>query len=140
MLVSLSRRALALGLDWRVSATKDAILLFGTGIIIFAFAHVYDLPPRLLQFGLDHADWEEDDAIFVVFMLSVALMIYGYRRYKDLSREITGRIAAEGEALKLARHDPLTGLPNRRFFEERLQEYLGAAGPQKLLAVMMLDL
>jgi len=127
-------------LDRSQSQTRDALVLLGTGLAIFAVAHYYDLPPHLLQFGLDHADWEVDDAIFVVFMLSVALMIYGYRRYKDLSREITGRIAAEGEALKLARHDPLTGLPNRRFFEERLQEYLGAAGPQKLLAVMMLDL
>ena len=127
-------------LDRSQSQTRDALVLLGIGLAVFAVAHFYDLPPLLLQFGLDHADWEVDDAIFVVFMLSVALMIYGYRRYKDLSREIAGRIVAEGEAPKLARHDPLTGLPNRRFFEERLQEYLGAGGPQKLLAVMMLDL
>jgi diguanylate cyclase (GGDEF)-like protein len=127
-------------LDRPQSQTRDALVLLGIGLAVFAAAHCYDLPPHLLQFGLDYADWEVDDAIFVVFMLSVALMIYGCRRYKDLSREITGRIAAEGEALKLARHDPLTGLPNRHFFEEKLHEYLGAAGPQKLLAVMMLDL
>jgi diguanylate cyclase (GGDEF)-like protein len=140
MLVSLSRRALSLGLDWRVSATRDAILLFGIGIIIFAFAHVYDLPPHLLQFGLDHADWEVDDAIFVVFMLSVALMIYGFRRYRDLSVEMKARISAESEARKLARHDPLTGLPNRRFFEERLEECLGIASASHQVAVLMLDL
>jgi diguanylate cyclase (GGDEF)-like protein len=126
--------------DWSQPQTRDGLVLLGTGLAIFAVAHFYDLPPVLLQFGLDHADWEVDDAIFVVFMLSVGLIIYGYRRYKDLSREITGRIAAEGEALNLARHDPLTGLPNRRFFEERLQECLGAAGPQRPLAVLMLDL
>jgi diguanylate cyclase (GGDEF)-like protein len=140
MLVSLSRRALSLGLDWRVSATRDAILLFGIGIIIFAFAHVYDLPPHLLQFGLDHADWEVDDAIFVVFMLSVALMIYGFRRYRDLSVEMKARISAESEARELARHDPLTGLPNRRFFEERLEECLGIASASHQVAILMLDL
>lgn len=137
---SLSQRALTLGLDWRISSTRDAILLIGLGIIIFAFAHFYDLPPHLLQFGLDHADWEADDAIFVVFMLSVALMIYGFRRYRDLSVEMKARISAEKVALELARHDPLTGLPNRRFFEEKLRECLGIASASHRVAVLLLDL
>src|SRR5450432_4523700 len=126
--------------DWKRRDTRDALVLLVIGIIIFLLADRYDLPPHLLQFGLDYADWEMDDLIFVLFMLSAAMMIYGFRRYQDLSREIKARTVAELEARNLARHDPLTGLPNRRFFEERLQEYLGAAGPQKLLAVMMLDL
>jgi diguanylate cyclase (GGDEF)-like protein len=125
---------------WRISATRDAILLLGIGIVIFAFAHVYNLPPHLLQFGLDYADWEADDVIFVVFMLSVALMIYGFRRYRDLSAEVEARISAESEARKLARHDPLTGLPNRRFFKERLEECVGLASASHQMAVLMLDL
>jgi diguanylate cyclase (GGDEF)-like protein len=93
-----------------------------------------------MQLGIDYADWEVDDIIFVVFMLSVALMLYGFRRYRDLSREIGARVEAEQEALKLARHDPLTGLPNRRFFEEKLDQCLGAAAGGTQLAVLMLDL
>jgi diguanylate cyclase (GGDEF)-like protein len=50
------------------------------------------------------------------------------------------RICAEVEARNLARHDPLTGLPNRRFFEERLEECLGAAIASHQVAVLMLDL
>jgi diguanylate cyclase (GGDEF)-like protein len=138
--VLLSRTALFVWLDWRISATRDAIILLGIGLIIFAFAHVFDLPPYLLQFGLDHADWEVDDLIFVVFMLSVALMIFGFRRYKDLSSEMKARIGAESEARKLARHDPLTGLPNRRFFEEKLEECLGIASASHQVAVLILDL
>jgi diguanylate cyclase (GGDEF)-like protein len=138
--IQLARRALPAWLDRRFSATRDALLLLGAGIIIFGFAHVYDLPPHLLQFGLDYADWEVDDAIFVVFMLSVALMVYGFRRYRDLSAEIKARINAESEARNLARHDPLTGLPNRRFFEERLEECLGTASTSHRVAVLMLDL
>jgi diguanylate cyclase (GGDEF)-like protein len=126
--------------DWRRRDTKDAIVLLAIGIITFLLADAYDLPPRLLQFGLDYADWEIDDLIFVVFMLSAAMMIYGFRRYQDLSHEIKARIAAERDARDLARHDPLTGLPNRRFFDEKLDEYLGAVSETHQMAVFMLDL
>src|ERR1700722_20875509 len=134
------KRSLLVWLDWNFSATRDAFFLFGTGMVIFAFAHFYDLPPHLLQFGLDHADWEVDDAIFVIFMLSAASIIYGFRRYRDLSAEIKARVSVETEARKLARHDPLTGLPNRRFFEEQLEQYLGTASDTTQLAVLMINL
>jgi hypothetical protein len=79
----LSRRAVPVWLDWSFAATRDPNLLLGIGSI-FALAHVYDLPPHLLQFGSGYADREVDDAIFVVFMPSVALMVYGFRRHRDL--------------------------------------------------------
>src|SRR5450432_329772 len=126
--------------DWKRRDTRDALVLLVIGIIIFLLADRYDLPPHLLQFGLDYADWEMDDLIFVLFMLSAAMMIYGFRRYQDLSREIKARTVAELEARNLARHDPLTGLPNRRFFEEKLDEYLAAASETHQMAVLMLDL
>jgi diguanylate cyclase (GGDEF)-like protein len=126
--------------DWKRRDTRDALVLLVLGIAIFLLADTYDLPPHLLQFGLDYADWEMDDLIFVFFMLSVALMIYGFRRYQDLSHEIKARSAAELEARNLARHDPLTGLPNRRFFEEKLEECLAAVGAMHRMAVFVLDL
>jgi len=126
--------------DWHHRHTRDAMVLLGIGAVTFAAAHFYDLPPQLLQFCLDHADWEMDDLIFVVFMLSAAMMIYGFRRYQDLSREIKARTAAESEARMMARHDPLTGLPNRRFFEERLTDYLHTTSATSQFAVLMLDL
>src|SRR5450432_1764009 len=126
--------------DWKRRDTRDALVLLVIGIIIFFLADRYDLPPHLLQFGLDYADWEMDDLIFVLFMLSAALIIYGFRRYRDLSREIKARTAAELDARNLARHDPLTGLPNRRFFEEKLDECLGDASATHQVAVLMLDL
>src|ERR1700722_4431446 len=119
---------------------RDALVLLAIGIVTFLLAEAYDLPPHLLQFGLDYANWEMDDLIFVSFMLSAGLMIYGFRRYQNLSGEIKARTAAELEARNLARHDPLTGLPNRRFFEEKLGECLGSASPAHQVAVLMLDL
>jgi diguanylate cyclase (GGDEF)-like protein len=126
--------------DWKRRDTRDALVLLVIGIIAFLLSDAYDLPPHLLQFGLDYADYEIDDLIFVVFILSAALMIYGFRRYQDLSREIKARTLAEFEARNLARHDPLTGLPNRRFFEEELEERLRDASATYRVAVLMLDL
>jgi diguanylate cyclase (GGDEF)-like protein len=126
--------------DWKRRDIRDALVLLAIGIVAFLLADAYDLPPHLLQFGLDYAHWEMDDLIFVFFILSVALMIYGFRRYQDLSREITARAVAERDVRDLARHDPLTGLPNRRFFEEKLDEYLGAVSATHQMAVLMLDL
>jgi diguanylate cyclase (GGDEF)-like protein len=127
-------------LDWKRRDTRDALVLVGVGIISFIVSDVYELPPHLLQFGLEHADWDIDDIIFVVFILSIAMLIYGFRRYQDLSREIKARTAAELEARNLARHDPLTGLPNRRFFEEKLAGHLHLASDARQVAVLMLDL
>ena len=127
-------------IDWERPETRDAVVLLGAAILSYVVAHTYDLAPKLFQLGIDYAQWELDDIIFVVLVMSVAMTIYALRRYRDLSREIKSRIAAETEARNLARHDPLTGLPNRRFFEEKLEEYLGAASATHQVAVLMLDL
>ena len=126
--------------DWKRRDIRDALVLLAIGIVTFVLADAYDLPPHLLRFGLDYADWEMDDLIFAFFMLSVLMMIYGFRRYRDLSREITARATAERDARDLARHDPLTGLPNRRFFDEKLRECLVTVSATHQTAVLMLDL
>src|SRR5580692_9566667 len=97
-------------LDWRRPEARDAVVLFGAAILSYVVAHTYDLAPKLFQLGIDYAEWELDDIIFVVVVMSIALTVYALRRYRDLSREIKSRIAAETEARNLARHDPLTGL------------------------------
>jgi len=45
-------------------------------------------------------------SIFMVFVLSVPMIVYGVRRYQDVSREMNARIRAELEARNLALHDP----------------------------------
>jgi diguanylate cyclase (GGDEF)-like protein len=126
--------------DLRRSDTRDGVALLGAAILAYVAAHTYDLAPKLFQLGIDYAEWELDDAIFVLFVMSIAMTVYAFRRYRDLSKEIKSRISAELEACKLARHDPLTGLPNRRFFEEQLQQYLGTVSTTHQVAVLILDL
>jgi diguanylate cyclase (GGDEF)-like protein len=126
--------------DWQRRDRRDLIVILSVAVLAYAAADSTDLPQKLFQFGLDHADWDVDDCLFVLFILSIALIVYGFRRYQDISREIEARISAEREARQLARHDSLTGLPNRRFFAEKLDEHLGTVSNRQQLAVLMLDL
>jgi len=48
--------------------------------------------------------------------------------------------ASEERALHQAHHDPLSGLPNRLRFMQRLQEALDTTTPDGMLGVMLLDL
>ncbi|HEX8901923.1 putative bifunctional diguanylate cyclase/phosphodiesterase [Vitreimonas sp.] len=60
---------------------------------------------------------------------------------ETLSAEINERQAAEALAQTLARHDPLTGLANRRHFLEELERRLALVGEeQSAFALMFIDL
>ena len=126
--------------DWRQPHIRDTIILLAFATFVYVLAHFNDLPEKLFDFSLEHADWEFDDMIFVVFIMAVPMIIYGVRRYREVSHEVKARISAEQEARNLARHDPLTGLANRRFFGEQLDEYLRGVSATRQLAVLMLDL
>lgn len=57
-------------------------------------------------------------------LLNIALILFGWRRYRDLRIEIARRSAAEEESIYLAMHDPLTGFLNRRGFTESATEHM----------------
>jgi diguanylate cyclase (GGDEF)-like protein len=59
----------------------------------------------------------------------------------NLQKEISQRLKAEEHIRHLAYHDTLTGLPNRKLFQERLgQELARAERLNSLVAVLFLDL
>lgn len=81
----------------------------------------------------------EVDEIFAVMTLGFAL--FSWSRLRAQRREVLRRRAAEAEARALAFEDTLTGLPNRRQFEEALRTALEARpGADAVHAVMLLDL
>jgi diguanylate cyclase (GGDEF)-like protein len=63
-------------------------------------------------------------------------------RTMDLEREIAERRLAQQQLDHLAHHDPLTGLPNRTLFRDRLTLRLGqlAAARDASLAILFIDL
>jgi diguanylate cyclase (GGDEF)-like protein/PAS domain S-box-containing protein len=64
-----------------------------------------------------------------------------HRVYTGIVRDITLRLQAEEQIAHLAYHDPLTGLPNRTLFNDRLDQALSRARRRdEKIAVMYLDL
>ncbi|MCB2077789.1 MAG: EAL domain-containing protein [Novosphingobium sp.] len=82
-----------------------------------------------------------DKVLVNALLLNIALIIFGWRRYRQLVQEIGERKKAEDHARILAETDPLTGCLNRRTLAEQMQE-LGADGRERgeVLAVIMIDL
>lgn len=82
-----------------------------------------------------------DRMLTVTLILNVALILFGWRRYRDLSVEVEERKAAEERAQTLASRDPLTGFHNRRALTENGSLMLEKAlRREKALAMLILDL
>ena len=73
-------------------------------------------------------------------LLNIALIIFGWRRYLELTGEISERRKAEAIARKLAELDPLTECLNRRSMELATNELRRKANAQrKAVAFVMID-
>ncbi len=120
------RDVIALGI-----AIAAVILFVGTGGTIM---------PQIVRAWLGHGS-SPDLLLTNAVLLNIALLIFGWRRYRDLNREIGERRAAEERARDLAERDPLTGCLNRRSGPpamEALRQQL--SGTAREIAVMMIDL
>jgi diguanylate cyclase (GGDEF)-like protein len=67
-------------------------------------------------------------------------MIKADRLTEELKQQIAWREEAEAKAAELARHDPLTGLPNRRLFAEEITPRLASVSDQDCLPMLLIDL
>lgn len=125
---------------WDDPPVRDALIAGAVALVTFALAAKFDAFERFHAFSVAHDNWEVDELFVLSVILCVCGFVYSLRRVHELSVEIKARQAAETEARRLAFHDPLTGLPNRRFFSEKLEETLRYCGQQKRVAVFALDL
>jgi predicted signal transduction protein with EAL and GGDEF domain len=80
-----------------------------------------------------------DRTLTVALLLNIALILFGWRRYRDLSMEVVERTEAEQRAQVLASRDPLTGFLNRRALSDEGNALLRSTIKRgKTLAVLML--
>ncbi|MDE2436894.1 MAG: EAL domain-containing protein [Sphingomonadales bacterium] len=82
-----------------------------------------------------------DTLLVPAFLLNVALIIFGWRRYRDLMSEVRVRRGAEEQARLLAQIDPLTGCLNRRSIGPATDVLIAdAASRGEVVAFVMLDM
>jgi diguanylate cyclase (GGDEF)-like protein len=86
-------------------------------------------------------DRPPDVMLVNALLLNVALLIFGWRRYVDLTREVEEHRAAEQQACRLALTDPLTDCLNRRSIGPAADALLAAARENRsAVAVLLFDL
>ena len=74
-------------------------------------------------------------------LLNIALIVFGWRRYRELMVEIEQRRAAEETARKLAETDPLTGCLNRRSISSATDAVIAREAERgRVVAFLMIDL
>jgi diguanylate cyclase (GGDEF)-like protein len=123
------------------SATAEAIVLILLGLLIGLVAVHYDAFEEIVSFVANHEEWQLDELLTVLLVCGLSGIAVGMRRNSQLRREVAKREEAERQARQLARHDPLTGLPNRRVFMEELEKRLRhTIGTHRTCSVLLIDL
>ncbi|MEM5580874.1 EAL domain-containing protein [Roseibium sp. AS2] len=88
----------------------------------------------------EHAHEVYDIVTSILFIIALFSLVYGVWSTRHLRKQLIERSSAHSEALSLAQHDPLTGLPNRRRLLEAFSVLTGDVKAGSFRSVMMLDL
>ena len=102
----------------------------------------------LAAFRMDHPFDQVDEQLLQQYAHTASAVLRNFRLMDDLrhhadmlEEQVAERSRAEEQIRQMAYYDSLTGLPNRRLFNDRLRQTLALAQRHKRpLAVMFLDL
>ena len=91
--------------------------------------------------ALNGIDAGGDRMLLIALLLNIALILFGWRRYRELTAAVAERADAEQRAQALASRDPLTGFLNRRaLIGETSAMLVQAERRHKAVALLSIDL
>ena len=123
------------------NAQRDFVALgIATAAIIMFVGTGGEVVPQMAR-AFSGLDTPPDTMLVNAMLLNIALVIFGWRRYRELTSEVTERRKAEAQARELAEIDPLTGCLNRRSISPATDALLAnAARHNQAVAFLMLDI
>ena len=122
-------------------ANLDIVVMVVVTSIIVPIVVQAELLDHHYSSHLGNGSWKADEWGSLILVYSLALTVLSIFRGRRLKKEIARREYSEAQASLLARHDPLTGLPNRRLLTEQLEQArVRTHGDGRRLAVLLIDL
>jgi diguanylate cyclase (GGDEF)-like protein len=117
-------------------AVVEALVIGLGGAVIWLIAISFDAMDHLIELMQRHESWQLDEIMLALVCVGFSGFAFATRRLTDLRGEVRRRRTAEDDASWIARHDPLTRLPNRRY----LGEFTAGTKASAVQVVFALDL
>jgi diguanylate cyclase (GGDEF)-like protein len=123
------------------TSLKDISVLIAVVLVGLYLAFEYDIFKNSDGVAVHERGIELDEALLLGGIMALGLLAFAVRRYVEQRREIALRLAAERQVRTLAFQDALTGLANRRQFDEALKAATSAPPREGAVhAVILMDL
>ncbi|WP_299672347.1 EAL domain-containing protein [uncultured Roseobacter sp.] len=107
---------------WRNKIFNAHVAFFVSAVLTWPIMAEMELFEEFYEFSRAHEDWDLDELALLVVNLTVALILSSIYRARVLRKVMRERAQEYQRAERNARHDPLTGLMNRRAFAASMQE------------------
>jgi diguanylate cyclase (GGDEF)-like protein len=123
------------------TSLKDLSILVAVFLVGLYLVFEYDIFKNSDGVTVHERTIELDEALLLGGIMALGLLAFSVRRYLEQRRETALRVAAEQHVRTLAFQDALTGLANRRQFDEALKAATEAPPREGAVhAVILLDL
>ncbi|NEU12023.1 EAL domain-containing protein [Methylobacterium sp. BTF04] len=123
--------------SWGEGERRELLCLMMIGTCIWIAGTQLGLFAVLLDMTATH---QLQDLLMLALCMSLGVVAAAVRKSLQLRKAMLARDGAQARAESVARHDALTGLANRRLFQERLDARLSQGPDVPPLAVMLIDL
>jgi diguanylate cyclase (GGDEF)-like protein len=122
----------------------DLVLLGLFAVCAYGFAFLSDSYEWFARWAIRHEEWQVDEILILLALLSAAVAVFAWRRWKEAKTEIVRRKELEelqNELEHQATHDALTDLPNRALLMDRLERAIERRiRGRGMIAVLFVDL